>query len=101
MTKSIRQFLELERHQTILLSAAQFVPIALSGLCAAICTGFLVGRIQPGYIMLASMTSFVVGLIILATVPVKQVYWAQTFVTLLVMPWGMVSPSSALLPIPK
>jgi len=81
--------LELERHQSVLLSAAQVSPTAISGLCAAITTGILIAKIQPGIIMLASMTFFAIGNILLATVPVKQTYWAQIFVTTLVTCWGM------------
>lgn len=84
-----RQFWELLRGQSILLSAAMIVPIAISGACAAITTGFLIGKMQPGWVMLISMTNFLVGNILLATMPVHQTYWAQTFVSGIVAPWGM------------
>jgi predicted MFS family arabinose efflux permease len=35
------------------------------------------------------MTAFCVGNILLATLPVHQTFWAQTFVSLIVTPWGM------------
>ena len=88
------QFLEVERQNSILSSAAQCVPAAISGACAAITTGYLISRLPAGCVMLASMTFFTVGLILLATAPVNQIYWAQTFVSIVVMPWGMVSPPS-------
>jgi MFS family permease len=84
-----RQFLELERGQSILEAAVQVVPTAISGFIAAIATGFLISRIQPGWVMLISMTAFLVGTILLATMPVEQTYWAQTFVSTIVTCWGM------------
>ncbi|OAP57598.1 hypothetical protein AYL99_08336 [Fonsecaea erecta] len=83
------QFLELERSQSILLSAAQLVPTALSGCMAAITTGLLIAKMQPGWIMLISISAFLTGMILLATMPVDQTYWAQTFVAAVITPWGM------------
>lgn len=39
--------------------------------------------------MLAAMECFLTGQILLATTPVSQIHWAQTFVSLIVMPWGI------------
>ena len=39
--------------------------------------------------MLISMLAFLTGNILVATLPINQIYWAQTFVTTLVIPWGM------------
>jgi MFS family permease len=39
--------------------------------------------------MLISMCAFTVGSIIVATLPPHQIYWAQTFVVTLIIPWGM------------
>ncbi|KIW88607.1 uncharacterized protein Z519_10653 [Cladophialophora bantiana CBS 173.52] len=83
------QFLELERGHSILLSAAQLVPTALSGCMAAITTGLLIAKIQPGWIMLISISAFLTGMVLLATMPVHQTYWAQTFVAAVITPWGM------------
>ncbi|KAI1610243.1 MFS transporter [Exophiala viscosa] len=83
------QFWELLRGQSIVLSSAMFVPAAISGSIAAITTGYLCGMMQPGWVMLMSMTNFLVGNILLATMPVRQTYWAQTFVSLIIAPWGM------------
>jgi len=44
---------------------------------------------QPGWVMLISMSGFLVGNTLLATMPVRQTYWAQTFVSLIIAPWGM------------
>ena len=72
-----------------LLVSAHFIPVAISGLIAALTTGFLISRILPGAIMVAALTCFTTGLILIATVPVQQVYWLQTFFGLIIMPWGM------------
>lgn len=84
-----RQFLELQRGQTVLLTAAQIVPTAISGAIAAIVTGHLIAMMQPGFIMLISMLAFLVGTVLLATMPVNQTYWAQTFVSAIITCWGM------------
>jgi MFS family permease len=83
------QMLEVERGHSVLLAAAQVSPSAISGLCAAITTGFLISKFQPGWIMLASMTAFAIGIILLATMPVEQNYWSQTFISTLITSWGM------------
>lgn len=79
----------LERGNSILLTVAQTTPTAISGALAAIATGFLIGRMQPGWCMLISMTAFLVGLILLATMPVNQTYWANSFVSIVITCWGM------------
>ena len=83
------QFMEDSRGQTPLLSSAQFSPVAISGFCAAVTTGFLLSHTPPSTVMLFAMTAFTVGTILIATAPVHQTYWAQTFVSIIVMPWGM------------
>lgn len=83
------QFLLVLRGQTPLLTSAQFVPCAISGLCAAVTTGVLMSRIRHAYIMLTALLCFTVGTILIATAPVEQTYWAQTFVSMVVTPWGM------------
>ncbi|KAI4112579.1 MAG: hypothetical protein LQ345_006294 [Seirophora villosa] len=83
------QFLLVLRGQTPLLTSAQFVPCAISGLCAAVTTGVLMSRIRHAYIMLTALLCFTVGTILVATAPVEQTYWAQTFVSMVITPWGM------------
>lgn len=66
-----------------------FIPTMAGGLAAALTTAYLLSRIVPSWLMVISMTAFCVGSILLATAPVDQIYWAQTFVAALVTPWGM------------
>lgn len=41
------------------------------------------------YVLLLSTLFFLTGQILIATIPVDQIYWAQTFVSIAIMPWGM------------
>jgi MFS family permease len=68
---------------------AHICPVAISGFIAGVTTGRVISRIGPGWVMLISMMAFMLGSIIVATMPIRQVYWAQAFVTTLIIPWGM------------
>ncbi|OJJ07782.1 hypothetical protein ASPVEDRAFT_57053 [Aspergillus versicolor CBS 583.65] len=81
--------LEVIREQTPLLTSAQMSPIAVSGLFAAGATGLLLHNFRASTVMLISMAFFLAGGVIFATMPVDQIYWAQTFVGIVVLPWGM------------
>lgn len=84
------QFGEVLRGYHPLSLVAQFVPCGISGLIAAFASSFLLGRIDAHYIMMIAMIAFLVGSILIATAPVHQIYWAQTFVSMIITPWGMV-----------
>ena len=83
------QFSEVLRGFSPLLVTAQIVPAGISGLCAAVTTGILLSQLHPSYIMSFAMLAFCVGNILLATMPVSQTYWLQTFFSVIVTPWGM------------
>lgn len=83
------QFLLNLRKQTVLLSTADFTPVCVAGLTAALLTGRLLGIWPPEVIMLIALCAFCTGNILLATMPVNQIYWAQTFVSAVVTPFGM------------
>lgn len=87
----IWQLMEELRGYTPLEATACMVPTAISGLCAAITTGFVLHKTGPSVVMLISMVAFTVGSILIATAPVKQTYWIQTFIGTVIMPWGMVN----------
>ncbi len=72
-----------------LLASAQYVPVTISGFLAAVVTGFILSKVHASVVMMIAMLSFLVGIILVATMPVEQTYWAQFFVSLLIMPWGM------------
>lgn len=83
------QFMEVIKGDTPLLATAKFAAAPVSGAIAAFVTGFLLGRVPPSVIMFCSMAAFTSGLAIFATVPVGQTYWAQAFVTTIIICWGM------------
>ncbi|RDW84034.1 MDR family MFS transporter [Aspergillus mulundensis] len=83
------RFLLDSRGATPLLASAQFVPPGISGLLASFATGFLMSRIRPPLIMCMSLTAFTVGTVLITIAPVDQTYWALTFVSMIVIPWGM------------
>jgi MFS family permease len=83
------QFLEVLRGLTPILCVAMFAPVGISGATAAVTTGFLLRKLPTSVIMTISMCAFCAGSILLATTPVNQTYWAQTFVAIIITPWGM------------
>ncbi|KIX97003.1 uncharacterized protein Z520_07117 [Fonsecaea multimorphosa CBS 102226] len=82
-------FLEILRGASPLLTVAYMSPVAVSGACASVVTGILLSKLRPAMVMTIALTWFTVGHILVATTPVHQTYWAQTFVCLVVIPWGM------------
>lgn len=85
------QLLQEIRHLTPLLTTVWFIPVVCSGACAAVVTGKLLGPLQvkPPYVMIMALLAFTIGIILTATAPADQIYWGQTFVSMLVMPFGM------------
>jgi len=83
------QFLEVSRGISPLLATAWICPVAGSGAAASVTTGFLLGRLRPAWVMTIALTAFTVGIILIATAPVGQIYWAQIFVCTVIIPWGM------------
>ncbi|CAN6674331.1 low affinity ammonium transporter [Trichomonascus vanleenenianus] len=83
------QVLEVVEGNTPILMVAKFSAAAISGLCASLATGVLMSRIPTSVILLISMFAFCVATVLIATLPPAQVYWAQTFVSVLIAPWGM------------
>ena len=83
------RLIENIRGYSALAACAQNAPVAISGLIAAVATGFALSHTKPAVVLLISTVCFLVGQILIATVPAGQIYWAQTFVSIVVMPWGM------------
>lgn len=83
------RLLENLRGYSALAACAQNSPVAISGLIAAVATGFLLSHVKVSYVLLLATLFFLTGQILIATVPVEQTYWAQTFVSIIIMPWGM------------
>ena len=83
------QILETLRGTLPLLSTAYLSPVAISGMIAAVITGILLSKLRPAWVMTIALCMFLTGTILVATLPVHQIYWAQLFVTGLVAPFGM------------
>lgn len=83
------QFLLELRGASPLLGSAQFVPVVIAGAIAAVVVGLLLHRIGPPLVMTAALMAFTVGTILMATCPIDQTYWAQSFVSFIITPWGM------------
>lgn len=76
-------------HIQPLTGGARFVPAAISGCCASIFTGFVTGRLPTPLVMLFAMVAFCVAIILVAPMPIGQIYWAQAFPSILIGSWGM------------
>ncbi|KAK4194601.1 putative drug resistance protein [Triangularia verruculosa] len=72
-----------------LLASVSFLPAPICGLAASFLVGVLMSRVKPHWIMLISMCAFFIGSLLLATAPVHQSYWFNTFFGILIMPFGM------------
>ncbi|MCJ1315056.1 hypothetical protein MMC15_000371 [Xylographa vitiligo] len=83
------QFLAVLRQEAPLLTAAHNVPSAVSGLFASVMTGFLLSHIATSWIMVIAMCAFFIGTTLLATMPIDQSYWLQTFFATVITPFGM------------
>ncbi|CAJ2510089.1 Uu.00g059890.m01.CDS01 [Anthostomella pinea] len=82
-------FYEVLRGASPLLATAWHSPIFVSGIAAAITTGFVIHRVGPAVVMAIALLAFTAGSVLIATAPVDQSYWAQTFLCNLVITWGM------------
>lgn len=83
------QLLEHVRGATPLSVAAQYAPAVIAGLLAAGMTGFMLTHTPVSFVMMISMAAFCAGIIIASFQPAQQVYWAQTFISIVIMPFGM------------
>ena len=83
------QIISTIRHVTPILAAAYFSPLMVSGFLAAITTGILLARLRSAWVMIMALSAFLIGTVLLATLPLQQTYWAQIFVMMIIMPWGM------------
>jgi MFS family permease len=78
------------RDASPLLATAWFSPVVISGVVASIATGaILLPKLGPPTVMMISLVAFTTGTILMMTVPVNQIYWAQTFISIVIMPFGM------------
>ena len=83
------RFVQDLRHISPLESVSQNIPCGISGCIAALTTGYMLSRVRTSYLMAVAMLAFCVGNVLLATMPVEQTYWTQTFFSLIITVWGM------------
>jgi MFS family permease len=79
------RFLLEVRGQTPLIISAEFVPALICGLLAAGVTGFMLTHTPVSFTIMVSMLAFFVGELVAAFQPAHQTYWAQMFVSILIM----------------
>lgn len=78
------------RGQSLLSTAAQTVPVLFAGTAASYLNSWLLGRgVLSTDILAISLIGFIVGNILLATLPVMQLYWKQAFWIYVLAPFGM------------
>ncbi|KAI1360521.1 major facilitator superfamily transporter [Xylaria arbuscula] len=85
----IWQFYEVLRGASPLLATAWHSPILVSGVAAALTTGFIIHRVGPAVVMALALLAFTVGITLIATTPINQSYWLQTFFCNVIITWGM------------
>ncbi|KAH7037695.1 major facilitator superfamily domain-containing protein [Microdochium trichocladiopsis] len=83
------EFYSVLRGASPLLATAWHSPILLCGIWAALTTGFIIQRVGPAFVMTFALLAFTVGTVLIATAPVEQTYWLQTFLCNIIITWGM------------
>ncbi|KAF4420174.1 putative MFS-type transporter [Colletotrichum fructicola] len=71
------------RGYTMLLNAATYAPLAVGGAGAALLSAKVVRHLAAQYILAIGSTATLVSLLLVATMPVQQTYWAQAFPAIL------------------
>ena len=82
------QFIAVIRDHTPLGVVAELSTLSVSGVSASIFTGLLIGKIPAPWLMSIAGAAFMTGNLLVATMPSRQTYWAQTFVSFIIIPFG-------------
>ena len=82
------QLLEVLRNISPLMAAVQFISQTIMGISAAVATGFLLSRVKSSWLLVGALFAFTAGCVLSATAPVRQIYWANVFVSMMVIAWG-------------
>ncbi|KAI1380447.1 major facilitator superfamily MFS-1 [Hypoxylon crocopeplum] len=83
------QFVENIRGVPPLLATAYVSPCIVVGCLATVSTGLILQRLGPSTVVFISLLGFTLGSVLVATMPVVQVYWAQLFFSVLIVSWAM------------
>lgn len=76
------------RHYTLLSNAASFATLAVCGAAAAVISAKIIRYAPAEYIMAVGSLASCVALILIATMPEQQVYWAQVFPAMIFTAFG-------------
>ncbi|CAI5757368.1 unnamed protein product [Candida verbasci] len=71
---------------TSILASVKNVPVIPSGFMAAILTPWLLSKLPSSCVLFISTIAFLLSIILMGTRPVGQIYWAQKFISVLIMP---------------
>jgi MFS family permease len=78
------------RGESIIVTAIQFIPTPIAGFAASYLNSFLLGHgVSPVDVLAFSCIWFMVGNLLLATMPVRQSYWYQAFWSTALPPFGI------------
>ena len=83
------QYLLLIRQNLPLEATAQFLPILPVGILATAITGHLLHKMRPAWILTMALAAFTTGSIFMLGVRIDQTYWSLTFLSLMIIPFGM------------
>ncbi|KAK5172307.1 uncharacterized protein LTR77_003945 [Saxophila tyrrhenica] len=81
--------IEQTRHHTPLEAYLRFWPVAPVGLAAALAVSFLLKRLRVSFLMSTAMLCFLLGCLFLVTAPADQGYFPNTFLSVIITPFGM------------
>ncbi|WYZ34352.1 hypothetical protein EsH8_I_000628 [Colletotrichum jinshuiense] len=84
------QLIEVLREWNPLLSSAGLVPVAVESFAVGLLLASLMPGVEVYWAMLVSIISFLAASVLMATAPPGQTYWANTFVSNLLVTLGMV-----------
>ncbi|KAI8625983.1 major facilitator superfamily domain-containing protein [Xylariaceae sp. FL1651] len=83
------RFMEDLRSASPLLSTAYLFPLAVVGCLSVVCTGLMPHRVSLYAVLCLALLMITAGGILVATMPIVQIYWAQLFASTLTMSWGL------------
>jgi MFS family permease len=76
------------RHYSLLSNAAAFVTLAVCGAGAAVISAKVIRYASAEYIMAVGSLASITALVLVATMPAQQIYWAQMFPALIFAAFG-------------
>ncbi|KAI1472927.1 major facilitator superfamily MFS-1 [Daldinia caldariorum] len=83
------QFVEDIRGTPPLLATAYISPCIIVGCLATASSGFVLQRLSAPIVVSISLLGFMLGSILVATMPAVQTYWTQVFFSVLTVSWAM------------